>query len=78
MLTNVVSKETNKNYFQLNSYIALFTIIIFMNPLFRLNEMTKWILVSSFILFSSAVKYGFTVDNIITLIIVHQLVQIHI
>jgi ABC-type uncharacterized transport system permease subunit len=69
------SKE-NINYFQFNSRIAIFTILILF---LSLNNDTPYIVLSivfSYAILSSAAKYGYTVDNLITVGITYFIVSL--
>jgi hypothetical protein len=81
LITNYTldAKDTKpKTYFQLNSHVAIFAIIILTNTLLSLNVYTTYALIISYTLFISAIKYGYTVDNLVTLLVVYNLLQIHI
>ena len=74
-ITNYTKSETQVNY-QINSKIAIFTILV----LFLSNtshddnvNLTSLLLIIAYTLLSSSAGYGYTVDNILTLIIIYSL-----
>lgn len=76
-----VGKETigknYKNYFQLNGHVAIFALIILTNSLLDLNNYTTIAILIGYTLFVSAVNYGYTVDNLITLVLTYNLVNLY-
>lgn len=74
-----IDKQSNENkqaiYFQLNSYIAIFTIIMLAGPIniLQLNNYTTWSLIIGYALFVSAIQYGYTIDNLLTILVVYQM-----
>ena len=72
--TNVKSR----NHFQINAHIALFALLILTNTLLDLNTYTIYGLLIGYTLFASAVNYGYTVDNLITLVLVYNLISLRI
>lgn len=73
-ITTITQKD-GKTYFQLNSKIAILAIIIlFLTQNTQLNNITTFLLILSYALLSSAAKYGYTVDNILTIMIVYFLI----
>ena len=74
LLTHYTNTETKKTYYQLNSYVAIFSLLILLNPLFQFNIYTETIVILGYTLFLSAVRYGYTVDNLMTLLITKMIV----
>lgn len=66
---------TNKNHFQLNSTIGIFVLIIFLGN-FELNIITQISIILLYTLFVSAI-YGYTTDNLLTIIVVYNILQIN-
>jgi hypothetical protein len=66
----------NKVYYQLNSTIGIFVLIIFLGN-FDLNFFTQIILVLIYAIFSSLIN-GYTTDNLLTVLVVYNLLQIPI
>ena len=77
-ITNYTITENQKEkvYFQLNSTIGIFVLVIFLGN-FDLNFLTQMILVLIFAIFSSLIN-GYTTDNLLTLLVVYNLLQIQI
>jgi len=73
-LTHYTNTDTKKTYYQFNSYVAIFALLILLNPLFQFNIYTETIVILGYTLFLSAVRYGYTVDNLITLLITKMIV----
>lgn len=73
-LTHYVDTTTGKTYYQLNSYVAIFALLILLNDIFQFNIYTETIIIVGYTLFLSAVGYGYTVDNLMTLLIVKTIV----
>jgi hypothetical protein len=67
--------SAKKSYFQLNGHIGIFTLLILTNAVFDLSIYTSFGILVSYTLFVSAIKYGHTVDNFITLLVVYNLLQ---
>ena len=77
-LCNIITNYTyddSKNHFQLNSYIGIFVLILFLGN-FQLNIYTQCALILLYTLFTSAV-YGYTTDNLFTIGVVYNLLQIN-
>lgn len=66
----------NKIYYQLNSTIGIFVLVIFLGN-FDLNFITQIILVLIYTLISSLIN-GNTTDNLLTVLVVYNLLQISI
>lgn len=66
----------NKVYYQLNSTIGIFVLVIFLGN-FDLNFITQIILVLIYTLFTSLIN-GYTTDNLLTVLVVYHLLQISI
>lgn len=75
LMTNYTIKDS-KVYYQLNSIIGIFVLVIFLGN-FDLNFITQIILVLSFTLISSLIN-GNTTDNLLTVLVVYHLLQISI
>ena len=75
---SIMTKYTTKDkvYYQLNSTIGIFVLIIFLGN-FDLNFITQIILVLIYTIFSSLIN-GYTTDNVLTVLIVYNLLQIKI
>jgi L-asparagine transporter-like permease len=86
ILTNYTTKDTkdtkdkgdtkDKIYYQLNSTIGIFVLIIFLGN-FDLNFITQIILVLSYATIASLIN-GYTTDNLLTVLVVYNLLQITI
>jgi hypothetical protein len=68
-------KQEYKNYFQLDAYIGIFVLIIFLGIL-DLNIYTQIPLILLFTLFSSCI-YGNTTNNLLTVVLVYNLLQVN-
>lgn len=70
---NIDSTNKNKDtlYFVLNSKIAIFSIITLF--LFQHNSKISIIIIVLYTILNSSVKYGYTSDNFITIIIIYWL-----
>jgi hypothetical protein len=73
LITNF--KIDEKNHFQLNSHVAIFALLILTNKILDLNSYTTGILIVSYTLFASAIKYGYTIDNFLTLLVIYNLLE---
>lgn len=73
----ITSYNVNKNnYYQLNSKIAIFSIfILFLTNTNNnsLHNLTTLLLILTYALLSSCAQYGYTVDNITTILITYSL-----
>lgn len=81
LITNYSKIETeskNKTYFQLNSHVAIFSLIILTITTLNLNIYTTYGLIIIYTLFISAINYGHTIDNFLTLLFIYNLLKIHI
>lgn len=86
LFTNYTITESNdqktqndkkeKVYFQLNSMIGIFVLVIFLGN-FDLNFLTQIILVLIYAIFSSLIN-GYTTDNLLTVLVVYNLLHISI
>ena len=75
VLTNYkMQPDSGKNYFQLNSHVAIFAIVILTNTVLDLTFYTTVSLLISYTMFVSAIGYGHTTDNCLTLLLVHNLI----
>ena len=71
------TKDTkDKIYYQLNSTIGIFVLVIFLGN-FDLNFITQIILVLSYTIITSLIN-GYTTDNLLTVLVVYNLLQIPI
>lgn len=68
--------KDSKVYYQLNSMIGIFVLVIFLGN-FDLNFITQIILVLIYTLFTSLIN-GYTTDNLLTVLVVYNLLQISI
>ena len=75
LITNYTDNTTKKTHYQINGHIALFACLILLNPLLQLNEMTALAIVIGYTLFVSLMQYGYTVDNLVTLLIVYSIIK---
>lgn len=66
----------DKIYYQLNSTIGIFVLVIFLGN-FDLNFITQIILVLSYATITSLIN-GYTTDNLLTVLVVYNLLQIPI
>jgi hypothetical protein len=67
-----IDKEVSN--FQINSKIAIFSIlIIFLTKEHQIENTTSIILILIYTLISSAAQYGYTIDNIMTVLIIYCL-----
>ena len=73
--SDTINKDS-KVYYQLNSTIGIFVLVIFLGN-FDLNFITQIILVLSYALISSLIN-GNTTDNLLTVLVVYNLLQISI
>lgn len=80
LMTNYTIKsdtvKDSKVYYQLNSMIGIFVLVIFLGN-FDLNFITQIILVLIYTLFTSLIN-GYTTDNLLTVLVVYNLLQISI
>ncbi len=75
--SDVKDKDTkDKIYYQLNSTIGIFVLVIFLGN-FDLNFITQIILVLSYTIITSLIN-GYTTDNLLTVLVVYNLLQIQI
>ena len=72
--------EDNKKigYFQFNGKIAIFTLLVLFLSLGHENLYTTLAIIFSYALLSSAAKYGYTVDNVITVGITYFIISLNI
>lgn len=71
-------KLENKKSYQINSQIAIFSMILLLSNTMELNMYTLWTLLWGYALFVSSVGYGFTTNNIMTLYFVYFMIQYRI
>lgn len=69
----IKGKEDDTSYFQLNGKIAIFTILILFLSLEHSNIYTTIAIIISYALLSSGAKYGYTIDNLLTVGIIYAL-----
>lgn len=72
--------EDNKeiSYFQFNGKIAVFTLLVLFLSLGHENLYTTLAIVFSYALLSSAAKYGYTIDNVITVGITYFIISLNL
>jgi hypothetical protein len=75
IITHYTNEETKKTYYQLNSHVALFALLVLLNPVLQFNTYIETFVIISYTLFLSLVKYGYTIDNLMTLLIVKMTVM---
>ena len=73
--TIVNEQKDEMSYFQLNGKIAVFTILILFLSVGQENSYTTLAILLSYALLSSASKYGYTIDNLLTVGITYFLYQ---
>lgn len=73
----IVDSKEEVNYYQFNSRIAIFTILILFLSLNNDTPYTILSIVFSYAILSSAAKYGYTVDNLITVGITYFIVSLN-
>jgi hypothetical protein len=74
----ITNDKTEISYFQFNGKIAVFTIIVLFLSLGHENLYTTLVIVFSYALLSSAAKYGYTIDNIITVGITYFIISLNL
>lgn len=74
--SDTINNQDSKVYYQLNSTIGIFVLVIFLGN-FDLNFITQIILVLIYVLISSLIN-GYTTDNLLTVLVVYNLLQISI
>ena len=74
--TTINEEKEETSYFQLNGKIAVFTILILYLSITHENSYTTLAILFSYALLSSAAKYGYTIDNLLTVGITYFLYQI--
>lgn len=73
-ITSYTVHKKEVNYFQINSKIAIFAILIlFLTNDTSLNNISSLILIFLYALLSSCAQYGYTVDNFLTLFVIYSL-----
>lgn len=75
-LTTTTTTVDNKQYFTLNSKLAIFTIIIIF--ILELNSKIAFILVVLYALFNIAIKYTTTTDSIFTVLSIYGLFKLNL
>jgi hypothetical protein len=71
------NKIQKKTYFQFNSKIAIFSILILFLSINQ-NIIITLSILFGYALLSSGAKYGYTVDNILTVFVVYFLYSLHV
>lgn len=71
-------KQKEIDYYQFNSRIAIFTILILFLSLGHDNLYTTLAIVFSYALLSSAADYGYTIDNVITVGITYFIMSLNL
>ena len=75
----IVTEDNKKiGYFQFNGKIAIFTLLVLFLSLGHENLYTTLAIIFSYALLSSAAKYGYTVDNVITVGITYFIISLNI
>jgi hypothetical protein len=74
----ITNDKKEISYFQFNGKIAVFTIIVLFLSLGHENLYTTLAIVFSYALLSSAAKYGYTIDNIITVGITYFIISLNL
>lgn len=69
--TLVNDKKQETSYYQLNGKIAIFTILVLFLSIEHENIYPTLAIIFGYALLSSAAKYGYTVDNLLTVFIVY-------
>lgn len=75
-LTTTTTTVDNKQYFTLNSKLAIFTIIIIF--ILELNSKIAFILIVLYALFNIAIKYTTTTDSIFTVLSIYGLFKLNL
>lgn len=75
-LTTTTTTIDNKQYFTLNSKLAIFTIIIIF--ILELNSKIAFILIVLYALFNIAIKYTTTTDSIFTVLSIYGLFKLNL
>lgn len=74
----IIQDKKEVSYFQFNSKIAIFTLLVLFLSLGHENLYTTLAIIFSYALLSSAAKYGYTIDNIITVGITYFIVSLNL
>lgn len=75
----IINKDKSEvNYFQFNGKIAVFTILILFLSIDHDNKYMTLALVFSYALLSSAVAYGYTTDNLFTVIVTSSILSLNL
>lgn len=72
-LTTIKCQEKQTSYFQLNSKVAIVTTFILFLAHSGPKSISTLLMVVAYALLSSAARYGYTVDNLITVMLVYLL-----
>lgn len=75
-LTTTTTTVDNKQYFTLNSKLAIFTIIIIF--ILELNSKIAFIFIVLYALFNIAIKYTTTTDSIFTVLSIYGLFKLNL
>lgn len=72
-----VDKDNTKSssrelYFQINSKIAIFSILVLFLT-YNTHNITTLLMILAYALISSAAQYGYTVDNLLTVLIIYSI-----
>jgi hypothetical protein len=76
--TMVTEDKKEISYFQFNGKIAVFTLLVLFLSLGHENLYTTLAIVFSYALLSSAAKYGYTIDNVITVGITYFIISLNL
>ena len=74
----IIQDKKEVSYFQFNGKIAIFTLLVLFLSLGHENLYTTLAIIFSYALLSSAAKYGYTIDNIITVGITYFIVSLNL
>lgn len=74
----IIQDKKEVSYFQFNSKIAIFTLLVLFLSLGHENLYTTLAIIFSYALLSSSAKYGYTIDNIITVGITYFIVSLNL
>lgn len=76
--TIITEDKKEISYFQFNGKIATFTVLVLFLSLGHENLYTTLAIVFSYALLSSAAKYGYTIDNVITVGITYFIISLNL
>ena len=76
--TIVTEDKKEIGYFQFNGKVAVFTLLVLFLSLGHENLYATLAIVFSYALLSSAAKYGYTIDNVITVGITYFIISLNL